>query len=258
MTEMIEHLERRLATFRAQGLLSAQEAVNRIMSEASGKGALGGSRVWLLYDKAIENAYVKSLHSAAQLVIEIAGTGAPQFAGRLEGLASQLTRDILAWREERRRGSSAYNDTAYLDAHLQRVRAALGEAQQNVIGDFRFGVVGGKQMVRGAVQNAVTIQNVSDSIINVVQTGNLSGNYQELGLKLAEALKSPEVDRLSAPEKEEVSDLAGHVKDELANLSPEPARLRRAITRLSKALGSFGASTASGTLSKLIADYLAG
>ena len=95
MTEMIEHLERRLATFRAQGLLSAQEAVNRIMSEASGKGALGGSRVWLLYDKAIENAYVELLHSAAQLVIEIAGTGAPQFAGRLEGLASQLTRDIL-------------------------------------------------------------------------------------------------------------------------------------------------------------------
>src|SRR5215208_5715350 len=120
MTEMIEHLVRRLATFRAQGPLSAQQAVNQIMSEASGKGALGGSRVWLLYDKAIENAYIGSLQSAAQLITEIAGTGALQFADCLESLASDLTRDILAWREERRRGSSAYNDTAYLDAHIKR------------------------------------------------------------------------------------------------------------------------------------------
>jgi hypothetical protein len=143
-----------------------------------------------------------------------------------------------------------------VDAHVERVRKALVTARENIVGDFRFGVVEGKQMASGPVQNVVTIQNVSESIISIVQAGHLTSNYQELGRRLAETLKSDEVERVAPADKEEVSDLAGIVKDKLAKASPDRGRLRRGIERLSKALGGFGASVASGTLSKLIADFL--
>jgi hypothetical protein len=86
----------------------------------------------------------------------------------------------------------------------------------------------------------------------------LSSSYQELGRRLAETLTSPEVEQLSPADKEEIVDLAGHVKDELAKQSPDQGRMRRGLARLGKALASFGANTASATTGQLIADYLSG
>jgi hypothetical protein len=164
---------------------------------------------------------------------------------------------IIQWREEGR-GKGQYNDNEYRNAHIAHLRDALATAREIIIGDFRLGVIGGKPMVSNSMQNVVTIQNVRDSIVNVVQTGHLSSSYQELGRRLAETLTSPEVEQLSPADKEEIVDLAGHVKDELAKQSPDQGRMRRGLARLGKALASFGANTASATTGQLIADYLSG
>jgi NAD-specific glutamate dehydrogenase len=109
------------------------------------------------------------------------------------------------------------------------------------------------------VQNVVTIQNVSDSIINVVQMGHLSGKYQDFARQLADLLKSAEVEQLPTEAKEEIAALADIVKDELGKVpSPDQGKVLRRITLLGKALGRFGANTASATIGKLIADYLTG
>ena len=42
-----------------------------------------------------------------------------------------------------------------------------------------------------------------------------------MGRRIAKTLKSDEVERLAPSDKEEVSDLAGMVKDELAKASPD-------------------------------------
>ena len=83
-------------------------------------------------------------------------------------------------------------------------------------------------MASNPVQNVVTIQNVSDSIINVVQTGHLTGKYEDIARQLADILKSAEVEHLSTEEKEEVAALAEIVKDEFGKApSPDQGKPRR-------------------------------
>lgn len=118
-----------------------------------------------------------------------AGPAAPQYAGQLEKFGADLCDRIIEWREQRRQASSAFRETHLLDAHIARVRDELGKARANIVGDFRFSVVEGRQMASSPVQQHVSIQNVSDSIINVVQTGHLSGRYQELARQLVDVLK---------------------------------------------------------------------
>jgi hypothetical protein len=251
MSDIPSYLDQRLPSIAAEGLKAVQTTVNKVMSAASGKGRLGSGRIWFLYDEVIEREFRNALNQAARLIAEFAGPTAPHYAGHLEKFASGLGDQIIQWREQRRQAGSAFGDTELLNAHINRVRDILARVRQDIVGDFRFGVIEGKQMASSTVQNVVTIQNVRDSIM---QTGHLSGNYLELARQLADILKSAEVEGLPPDEQEEVGDLAGMVKDELAKTAPDQGRLRRG--RLGKALGSFGASTASGTISNLLADYL--
>jgi hypothetical protein len=255
VSDIETYLDQRLPSLAEEGLKAAKSAVNRVMSIASGHGRLGSSAIWFQYDQVIEREFVNALNRAAQLIGAIAGPAAPQYAGHLEKLASGLIEQIIQWREEGR-GKGRYSDDS-LNAHIDRVRGALTRARDNIIGDLGFGVVEGKQMASNPVQNVVTIQNVRDSIINIVQTGHLSGKYQEFARQLADVLKSAEVEQLPTDKKEEVAVLAETVKDELGKVpSPDGGKVLRRATLLGKALGRFGANTASSTIGKLIADYL--
>jgi hypothetical protein len=227
MNDIPTYLDQRLPSIAAEGLKAVQTAINRVMSVAIGRGGLGSSGIWFQYDDVIEQEFRNAVNKAARLIAEIAGPPAPNYVGHLERLASGLADEIIQWREQRRHAGSRYNETELLNAHINRLREVLARARENIVGDFRFGVVEGKQMASGAVQNVVTIQNVSDSIINVVQAGHLSSNYQKLGRRLADTLKSPEIEQLPPEEKQEVADLADIVKDELANASPEQGKVRR-------------------------------
>jgi hypothetical protein len=85
---------------------------------------------------------------------------------------------------------------------------------------------------------------LTDSIINIVQTGHLTGKYEDIARQLADILKSAEVEQLPTEAKEEVAALAEIVKDELGKApSPDQGKLRRGVALLGKALGRLGANT---------------
>jgi hypothetical protein len=256
VSDVPTYLDQRLPSIAEEGLNAAKIAVTKITSVAAGAGQLGNSRLWFQYDEAIQREYVNALNKAAGLIAAIAGAAAPQYAGQLDKFASELVDQIIEWVEQRRQSASAFNESGLLNAHVARVRDALSKARASIVGDFGFGVVEGKQMASSPVQNAVTIQNVSDSIITVVQTGHLSGKYEKFAWQLADVLKSAEIEQLPTEKKEEVAALAETVKDELGNPSPDQGKVLRRATLLVKALGRFGANTASATIGKLIADCL--
>jgi hypothetical protein len=256
VSDIPNYLNQRLPSIAEERLKAAKIAVTRVTSAAAGQ--LGNSRLWFRYDEAIQREFVDALNEAARLIAAIAGPAASQYAGHLDKLASELGDQIIEWREQGRKSASVFGQEG-LAAHIVRLRDALGKARASIVGDFRFGVVEGKQMASTPVQNAVTIQNVSDSIINVVQTGHLSGKYEEFARQLAGILRSAEVEHLATDEKEEVAGLAEAVTDELDKVpSPDQGKLARRANLLFRALGRFGANTASATLGKLIADYLVG
>jgi hypothetical protein len=255
VSDIPTHLDQRLSLIAEERLKAAKVAVSRIKSVAAGKGQLGNSRLWFQYDSAIEREFADAVNEAARLIAAIAGPATPQYAGQLDKFASDLGGQIIEWVEQRRQSTSAYSAEG-LSAHIARVREAVGKVRASIVGDFRFGVVEGKQMASSPVQNAVTIQHVSDSIITVVQTGHLSGKYEEFARQLADVLKSAEVEQLPTDKKEEVAALAETLKDELGNPSPDHGKVLRRAKLLVNALGRFGANIASATLGKLIADYL--
>jgi len=257
VSDIPTYLDQRLPSIAEEGLKAARNAINQIMSVASGHGRLGSAGVWFQYDSAIEREFANALNKAAVVIAAIAGSAAPQYAGHLEKFAYDLCDQIIEWREQVRHAGSRYDQTEHVNAHVARVRDALGKVRANIVGDFRFGVVEGRQMASSPVQNAVTIQNVRDSIINVVQTGHLTAKYQDVARQLADILQSAEVEQLPAEAKEEVATLADIVKDELGKApSPDQGKVQRRLTLLAKALGRFGANTASATIANLIANSL--
>jgi hypothetical protein len=254
VSDVQTYLDQRLPSIAEEALKAAKVGINKIMSAHAGQ--LGNSRVWLLYDEAIQREYENALNKAAGLVSQIAGSAAPQHAGHLDKLAFELADQIIEWREQGRKAASAFRQEDLVVTHIARLREALGKARANIVGDFRFGVVEGKQMASNPVQNVVTIQNVRDSIINVVQTGHLSGKYEDVARQLADILKSAEVEQLPTEAKDEVAALADIVKDELSKApSPDQGKVLRGIKLLGNALGRLGANTAAATIAKLIADY---
>jgi transcription antitermination factor NusA-like protein len=254
VSDVQTYLDQRLLSIAEEALKAAKVGVNKIMSAHAGQ--LGNSRVWFLYDEAIQREFENALNKAAGLVSQIAGSAAPQHAGHLDKLASELVDQIIEWREQGRKAASAFRQEDLVVAHIARLREALGKARANIVGDFRFGIVEGKQMASNPVQNVVTIQNVRDSIINVVQTGHLSGKYEDVARQLADILKSAEVEQLPTEAKDEVAALADIVKDELSKApSPDQGKVLRGIKLLGNALGRLGANTAAATIAKLIADY---
>jgi hypothetical protein len=150
MNDIPTHLDQRLALIAKERLKAAKIAVSRIKATAADQ--LGNSRIWFQYDGAIEREFVNALNEAARLVVAIAGTAAPQYEGKLEKFASDLGDEIIQWRERGRKSASAYGETHLLDMHIARMRDDLGKAQTKIVGDFRFGVVGGEQVVSRPVQ----------------------------------------------------------------------------------------------------------
>jgi hypothetical protein len=146
VNDIASHLDQRLHSIAEEGLKAAKIAVAKVMSANATQ--LANSRIWFLYDEAIEREFVNALNRAAHLIWQIAGSAAPRYADKLEKLGIDLCHQIIESREQRRQSVSAFGETDLLNKHIARVRDALGKAQQAIVGDFRFGVVEGKQNLR--------------------------------------------------------------------------------------------------------------
>jgi hypothetical protein len=152
VNDIASYLDQRLHSIAEEGLIAAKIAVNKVMSANADQ--LANSRIWFLYDKAVEQEFVNALNKAAGLIWASAGSAAPRYADKLEKLGSDLCHQIIESREQRRQSYSAFGEAGLLNQHVARVREALGKAQQAIVADFRFGVVEGKQMASSRVQNA--------------------------------------------------------------------------------------------------------
>jgi hypothetical protein len=118
---------------------------------------LANSRIWFLFDQAIEQEFVNALNKAAGLIWESTGSAAPRYADKLEKTGSDLCQRIIEAREHRLKSQSPFGQTQLLHLHAARVRDALGKAQHTIVADFHRGVVDGKQMARPETETSPLI-----------------------------------------------------------------------------------------------------
>lgn len=227
---------------------------------ASAHGRYGSVAMYMRDEAAIEAAYAGALEEGVRLLSALAAPTRPEHWEPVRRMAVGLANEIVEHRRIHQVGSLSLGRDSRLDDHLERLRGTLSRQAASVLGDAKFGIVGGERMVQsGPVHNAVTIQDVSNSIITVIQSGHVGDRYRELGTKVAGVLNAPELQAgLTDEQRDEISDLAGHVRDELAKANPEESRVKRAIDRVGRALGAFGKATAQAALGKIAADFLTG
>jgi hypothetical protein len=82
-----DYTERRLERMTKDALLEAQKAVNNVQSEAATRGAIGNSRVYLLYDEAVGNILEAALSRMAEAAFRASG-GTSDWHISSKGLAS--------------------------------------------------------------------------------------------------------------------------------------------------------------------------
>jgi hypothetical protein len=257
MDDHRSHIQTRLKALHDEALNAIGKAILGIKSEFIGRGSFGGSRMWLKIEEAVSEDYSRQLRRAAQFVKAIAGDRAGEHVDLLDQHAETLAQTLVRGRRaEVARVGRAPSGRPEVTAHAERVSEALHLIRSNVIGDFRFGVIEGVPMAaQPGVQNIVTVQDVSNSIVNVAQSGHVAGNYRDIGLRLGEILKSDEIQQLPDDARAEVVDLAGHIRDELTNPAPDEGRLKRGLRRIGKALEDFGVKASAGAVGELLAKH---
>jgi hypothetical protein len=92
-----DYLERRLERSGSEALVNAQVAVNHVQSEAAKMGALGGSRVYLLYDEAVGNVLAEALQHMAVIAFRVSSGTSAATSQLLEKVGYKFVDDITDW-----------------------------------------------------------------------------------------------------------------------------------------------------------------
>jgi hypothetical protein len=96
VNDIASHLDQRLHSIAEEGLKAAKIAVAKVMSANATQ--LANSRIWFLYDEAIEREFVNALNRAAVAVAEIGG--------------SSVTERVTEWGSAKRREEYGPADVA--------------------------------------------------------------------------------------------------------------------------------------------------
>lgn len=87
-----DYIARRLTRIADDALIDAQVAVNKITADAAGRGALGNSRVYVLYDEAVGKELEKALRTMALSAFRTSGSTSEAIAQQVEGGRTKVRR----------------------------------------------------------------------------------------------------------------------------------------------------------------------
>lgn len=235
-----DYVRRRLERMAGEALLKAQIAVNAVQADATLKGALGNSRVYLFYDEAVGKVLEEALPRMAVTAFRASGGTSDAAAGQLESAGLKYVHDICDWLQKRYKNESAFGVTG---PPISALKNTLCEMVRNAVDDFHHGMAGEESLKQDPVVSIVTnITNSSGAVVQnaVGQNNQQSAQQQSLLGALDKLVTSEEFKALDEQNRLALQDIADVLREEIrrpAADTPKVARWGRRLIGLAEQLG---------------------
>ncbi len=248
-----DYVARRLGRMVDQAIERAQVAVNDVQSEATLRGALGGSRVYLLYDEAVGKVLEDVLPRMAVTVFRASGGTSEATAQVLENAGLKFADTITDWLEKRHKGPGAA--FGYTGPPTSTLKATLYEMVRGVVDDFRHGVVGEESLKQDPMVSIVT--NITGSTGTIVQnavgqSNQQSAQQQSLLAALEKLVSSEEFNKLDEQNRFAVQDMADVLREEIKKPNVNTSKIARWGRRLIQLAEQLGLHVAGAEIAKFL------
>lgn len=241
----------RLTDLRGDGSARCAADVDAVMRRQSALQMLASGNTIDQIEKAMVSIYRDTLNMGASFIVEADPDDPPQHVEALDQFARALELDVLRQYE---------NDFGRLgpmpitfEHRRGEVASQFGTVRDRVVGDFKFGMAGGRRMMqKPSVQNNVTFTGpVSGSpVIAPGGTINQTITRSDEGLRaLADRILS-ELNSATAAEAD-ARRLAESAKAELAKPKPDRSTVVKLLTRAGNGLLAIG-NTALAEITKAV------
>ena len=232
----IEYLGRSLN----QRSYAAAEAFGRekaaIMARGAKNGSLASGRTLILFEQQALSVFTEKANEAAQFVFNLTETTDGEAANQLDYCLGRMA-DIIA--NDVAEGSRRLGITGGIGAsQANKIREKVSERKNQLMDDFRHGMMGSNRLKKDAVVNVINNQTNSPGSVQQIGIGDnfsqsaFAQNHQELANAIDRALASEEFSHLQPDQKEAYSDTALVVKEEAAKAQPDAGKLMRWGRRL--------------------------
>jgi hypothetical protein len=251
MTDL-DYIARRLARIAEDAVTDAQIAVTKITADAAGKGALGNSRVYILYDEAVGKELKKALRAMAFSAFNASGSTAESIAQLVKAAASEFVENVAGWLQKKYKSTAAFG---YTGPSVSTLKEQLNEMIDAVVDDFRHGMIGEEKLKPDPVYNVVT--NVTGSSHVVIQNAIGENNrqsveQQSLLAELDKLLASREFKDLGEADRNAVEDMVDALRAEVTKADAKPEKVARWGERLIAVLKQFGLHVAAAGITHLL------
>jgi len=250
MTEDDNYLERALGRLIDDGLNDARRAVNTVVADAAGRGALGNSRVFLLCDEAVAKAFDTALAKMAALAFDLDGPTAAEKCQLLENAGKRLMDNIVSHLRKQFAGN-----TSYAVPSVDRLQKSLNVKLERLIDDFSHGVLGGAVVKKDPV--AHVIGNIINSPHAVQQIGDnnqqvVHQHATTINQAIDKLLDSDEYRQLRPEEQIALRDTADVLRGEINSATPDVGKVRRWTERLGSLAKQLGMPVAADIFVKVV------
>lgn len=259
MISASEHIGVRLSDIRCDGSGDCARDIDAVMRRQNAMGMLASGNTIDQIEKAIVALYREMLNKGAVLIAEADPDDPQQHAGALDEFARAFERDVLRQYESDfpRMGLKGLT----FDQRVGALSPQIATVRDRVVGDFRFGMAGGRRMVRQPViDNRVTFNAPVSGSPAIAPGGTINQTItpSDEGLR---ALADRLITELSAATADEADArrLAEAAKAELAKAAPDRPLVVELLTRAGKGLLFIGktalAELTKGAVTAYAAEY---
>jgi hypothetical protein len=235
------YLARRLARFVTETVMDSKQAVMDVQREATARGALGNSRVFILYDKAVGEVLQTALIKMANAAYHTSGK-TDEAAQALESAGFKIVEEVVSWLAGVYRNPGRLADTG---PSTGKLNAYLREMVRHAIDDFHNGMTGdGPLKKEEAVSVTNTITNSPGAALQAAVGSNNQLSLQQqssaVGSAIESLLNSDEFKALAPEDQSRLRDQAEALQSEIASKTGDVSKAKRwakSIFSLAKELG---------------------
>src|SRR5262245_57098693 len=231
MSDDIGYIKRNLSGRTVKAVDDFKKEVVRVMSEATLAGALHGSRTFINYWQAALLVFERKLNSAFQFAYNASGKHTGEIYDELAQTAQQMLDGMVGHVREK----AGANDRAFGGGYseiVDRMLVAMDQKRDQLLDDFKHGVMGDEKLKKDPVVSIVANQTGSPGAVQQIGVGDFSQsafvqNHRSLVEAVEKALKSPEFAQLEQEQKDGFKDVADALLDEAKKTAPDPGKLKR-------------------------------
>jgi len=231
--------------------------MTQIASKMAGNGTLNSSMTFVQYWQAGLRILDREANEACKFVYNLTEQHTGEPFTQVEFCVGRMCENMMLAVSEKA-GQAGRLGGGYGDIVNNRMRVEMEAKRDNLLADFKNGMMGSERLKKDPLLNVINNQTNSPGAIQQVGIGDnfsqaaFTQNHHELIAAIDRALASSEFTQLNQDQRDAVSDTAMVVKEEASKGAPDVGKLKRWGARLVDLSKDVGMKVATGEIVHLL------